>query len=136
MPAKFHSIYKYASDFVEVLRSKTPKIIYKTSEVKCYLMENDPFYNFEIKFADKAKLVYQVSSSETLLTTKSGKKMRINPYDDYDDLDENYKLYIDSFFKYLKKCLEIERQIEHKQDRLVFPVQINGKSPNYEHVNP
>jgi len=44
--------YKYAYDFVKVIKSKTPKVIYANDVLKCYLMENDPLPNAEVEFIE------------------------------------------------------------------------------------
>jgi len=37
-------------DFIKILKSKTPKIIYANDILKCYMMENEPLSNIEIEF--------------------------------------------------------------------------------------
>jgi hypothetical protein len=50
LPTKLKPWYKYAMDFVQVIRQKTPKIIYATKLLKCYMMENDPLNTVELEF--------------------------------------------------------------------------------------
>ena len=50
LPSKLKPWYKYASDFVNVTKLKTPRIIYANNVLKCYFMENDPFNTCEVEF--------------------------------------------------------------------------------------
>ena len=53
LPSKLKPWYKYALDFIKVIKSKTHKIIYANNILKCYVMENEPFPNIEIEFFEK-----------------------------------------------------------------------------------
>ena len=50
LPSKLKPWYKYASDFIRVTKSKTPRIIYANNILKCYYMEDDPLNSFEVEF--------------------------------------------------------------------------------------
>lgn len=52
LPSKLKPWYKYGMDFVRVMKSKTPKIIYGNDILKCYMMENEPLANIEIEFLE------------------------------------------------------------------------------------
>ena len=58
MPSKLRPWYKYAMDFVAVVRSKTPRIVYANDFLKCYLMDNPPLANIEIEYKDRALLLF------------------------------------------------------------------------------
>ena len=58
LPQKYWKKYQYAAKFVNVLRSKTPKITYYTSLAKCMLMENSPKANFEVLFYDGKCVIF------------------------------------------------------------------------------
>jgi len=47
IPEKHFKKYSYASKFVDLVKSKTPKITYYSTLAKCFLMENDPEPDFE-----------------------------------------------------------------------------------------
>lgn len=47
---KYWRKYQYASRFVQLVRSKSPKITYFTRYAKCVLMENSPGADFEVWF--------------------------------------------------------------------------------------
>lgn len=49
---KYWRKYQYASRFVQLVRSKSPKITYFTRYAKCVLMENSPGADFEVWFYD------------------------------------------------------------------------------------
>lgn len=52
LPEKYWRKYQYASRFIQLVRSKTPKITYFTRYAKCILMENSPGADFEVWFYD------------------------------------------------------------------------------------
>lgn len=49
---KYWRKYQYASRFVQLVRSKSPKITYFTRYAKCVLMENSPGADCEVWFYD------------------------------------------------------------------------------------
>lgn len=49
---KYWRKYQYASRFVHLVRSKSPKITYFSRYAKCILMENSPDADFEVWFYD------------------------------------------------------------------------------------
>lgn len=55
LPSNFWKNYVYASKFVNVIKSKTPKITCYTDQAKCFLMENSPNPDFEAKFYNTGK---------------------------------------------------------------------------------
>ncbi|XP_063934140.1 serine/threonine-protein kinase PLK4-like isoform X2 [Zophobas morio] len=48
LPEKYHKLYEYARSFVELVRSKTPKVTFYTDKARCMLMET--LAHFECKF--------------------------------------------------------------------------------------
>ncbi|XP_013418582.1 serine/threonine-protein kinase PLK4 [Lingula anatina] len=56
LPSKYWKKYQYAARFVKLVRSKTPKVTMYTTKAKCMLMENSPSADFEVVFADGAKV--------------------------------------------------------------------------------
>lgn len=50
LPGKYWKKYQYAAKFVQLVRSKTPKVTLYTKEAKCMLMENFPGADFEACF--------------------------------------------------------------------------------------
>ncbi len=43
-------------DFIAVIRKKTPKVIYLSKYLKCYMMEDAPLNTLEIVFTEAAVL--------------------------------------------------------------------------------
>ena len=50
LPNRYWRKYNYASNFVDLVRSKTPKVTLYTDQAKCILMENGPSPDFEACF--------------------------------------------------------------------------------------
>jgi len=63
LPKKYWKKYQYASRFVNLVRSKTPKITLYSNRAKCMLMENEPNPDFEVIFYDGRICCYFVSLS-------------------------------------------------------------------------
>lgn len=49
---KYWKKYQYAAKFVQLVRTKTPKVTFYTRYAKCMLMENSPPADVEICFYD------------------------------------------------------------------------------------
>ncbi|KAJ3008027.1 UNVERIFIED_CONTAM: Serine/threonine-protein kinase plk4, partial [Siphonaria sp. JEL0065] len=49
-------IHAYAAKFIDLIRSKTPKIIFYSPQAKCQLMENFPDPDFEMAFYNGVKV--------------------------------------------------------------------------------
>ena len=49
---KYWKKYQYASKFVQLVKSKTPKVTLYTKYAKCMLMENSPDADLEVCFYD------------------------------------------------------------------------------------
>ncbi len=64
LPSKLKPWYKYASDFIRVTKSKTPRIIYANNILKCYYMENDPLNSFEVEFTQNYPTKNQTRSNK------------------------------------------------------------------------
>ena len=50
LPPRYWKKYQYAAQFVQLVRSKTPKVTLYTEQAKCMLMENGPSPDFEACF--------------------------------------------------------------------------------------
>ncbi len=50
LPSRYWKKYNYASSYVDMVRSRTPKVITYSDEAKCMLMENGPNADFEALF--------------------------------------------------------------------------------------
>lgn len=114
LPKQFASIYKYAYDFVNILKSKTPKVILRGDDYKCYLMENEPLHNVEFAKRDGTKACYQMSSSTITITLPDKAQLQVNPYKEFDSLSEEMKALVEELFEAARQCEEVEKWAESK----------------------
>lgn len=68
LPARYWKKYQYASQFVQLVRSKTPKVTLYSDQAKCMLMENAPNPDFEACFYS-GELLPQLYSGTILIHT-------------------------------------------------------------------
>ncbi|KAF2359780.1 Protein kinase domain [Trinorchestia longiramus] len=66
LPSSCWKKYIYASRFVDVVKTKTPKITYYSPQAKCILMENSPDADFEATFFESGVKVLLSGSSITV----------------------------------------------------------------------
>ncbi|XP_036618651.1 serine/threonine-protein kinase PLK4 isoform X2 [Trichosurus vulpecula] len=131
LPEKYWRKYQYASRFVQLVRSKTPKITYFSKYAKCILMENAPHADFEVWFYDGAK----IHKTEDLINVieKSGKSYTLKGETAIDGLKEEIKVYVDHANEEHRFCLELEScvsAVERKNGRLSFPLVVGRKPGN------
>ncbi|KAI8052265.1 hypothetical protein BDF22DRAFT_512533 [Syncephalis plumigaleata] len=128
LPEQYHRKYAYASRFVELVRSRTPKITYFSSEAQCSLMENGPNADFEVKFYDGWKIQYSARRKELEVTEpvpthassssspSSGRQRstpithRFDPERDLLDLAPPIATRFQHARDILARCLDAERQ--------------------------
>ncbi|KAJ3412208.1 hypothetical protein HDV05_001118 [Chytridiales sp. JEL 0842] len=100
LPTNVLKIYKYAAKFVDLVKSKTPKIIFYSPQAKCMIMENGPHPDFEVAFYNGVKCHHSSSkdllefkmprkSSETDTTHYETHRFTLSPYAIFDDDKEN-----------------------------------------------
>lgn len=102
---------KLGSEFLQVLKSKTPKVTVEESGARCMLMSNSPFPNFEVDFEDGTRVKYQVGSELFSVSTLSGKEFKINPYLDQRSLGHNLEKVLSISMDGLKKCLAKDKSV-------------------------
>ncbi|XP_069781346.1 serine/threonine-protein kinase PLK4 [Narcine bancroftii] len=130
LPESYWKKYQYASKFVQLVRSKTPKITLYTKYGKCMLMENNPQADVEICFYDGAKInkisefIRVVEKSGKSHTLKGGK---------ISDVGEEIKCYVEHAHEAHQTCLDLESIIavqERKTEKQMsfFPI-IIGRRP-------
>ena len=105
MKRSIWKMFKLGSEFLEVLRSKTPKVMVEEQGARCMLMSNCPFPNFEADFEDGTRVKYQVGSEVFLVFTIDGRELRINPYMDQQALGSKLENVLEVAMDGLKKCL-------------------------------
>ena len=102
-------LYKLGKDFLDVIKSKTPKIIIEEKNATCMLMRNTPFPNFEANFINGVRVMYQVGSEVFTIFTE-GREIQVNPYLDIKSLNLDLSLILETTMEGLKKCLNKERE--------------------------
>ncbi|XP_062964467.1 serine/threonine-protein kinase PLK4 isoform X1 [Cynocephalus volans] len=130
LPEKYWRKYQYASRFVQLVRSKSPKITYFTRYAKCILMENSPCADFEVWFYDGAKI--HKAEDVIQVIEKTGKSYTLNGESEVNSLKEDIKIYMDHANEGHHICLALESIIseEEKKSRSAsfFPI-IVGRKP-------
>jgi polo-like kinase 4 len=107
-PAK---MLRIGTEFLQVLRSKTPKVVVEEQGARCMLMSNSPFPNFEVDFHDGCRVRYQVGSDVFLVTQPDGKEIEINPYLDQRNKENRLQRVLEIAMDGLKKCLAKEKHV-------------------------
>ncbi|XP_054417876.1 serine/threonine-protein kinase PLK4 isoform X2 [Pteronotus mesoamericanus] len=131
LPEKYWRKYQYASRFVQLVRSKSPKITYFTRYAKCVLMENSPGADFEVWFYDGAK----IHKTEALIHVieKTGKSYTLNGENEVNSLKEEIKMYMEHANEGHRVCLALESIIAEEEkksgDASFFPI-IIGRKPS------
>lgn len=132
LPEKYWRKYQYASRFVQLVRSKSPKITYFTRYAKCILMENSPGADFEVWFYDGAK----IHKTEDLIQVieKSGKSYTLKDENEIHSLKEEIKIYMDHANEAHRICLALESVISEEEKKSssapFFPIIVGRKPGN------
>ncbi|XP_065733538.1 serine/threonine-protein kinase PLK4 isoform X1 [Phocoena phocoena] len=131
LPEKYWRKYQYASRFVQLVRSKSPKITYFTRYAKCVLMENSPGADFEVWFYDGAK----IHKTEDLIQVieKTGKSYTLKGESEVNSLKEEIKIYMNHANEGHRICLALESIISEEEKKSgsapFFPI-IVGRKPS------
>ncbi|XP_044129465.1 serine/threonine-protein kinase PLK4 [Bufo gargarizans] len=130
LPEKYWKKYQYASKFIQLVRSKTPKVTYYTRYAKCMLMENHPSADFEACFYDGAKI--HKTADFIRVIEKSGKSYTLKDGGRVNGLSDEIKCYVDHANESHQVCLSLESAInieEKKGDNIsLFPITF-GRRP-------
>ncbi|XP_010975969.1 serine/threonine-protein kinase PLK4 isoform X1 [Camelus dromedarius] len=131
LPEKYWRKYQYASRFVQLVRSKSPKITYFTRYAKCVLMENSPGADFEVWFYDGAKIHKTEDSVQVI--EKTGKSYTLKGESEVNSLKEEMKMYMDHANEGHRICLALECIISEEEKKNgnapFFPI-IIGRKPS------
>ncbi|KAM6220774.1 serine/threonine-protein kinase PLK4 isoform 2-T2 [Rhynchocyon petersi] len=120
LPEKYWKKYQYASRFVQLVRSKSPKITYFTKYAKCILMENSPDADFEVWFYDGTKI--HRTEDVIQVIEKTGKSYTLKGESEVNSLKEEIKLYLGHANEGHRICLALESVISEEEKR-------NGNAP-------
>ncbi|XP_055503575.1 serine/threonine-protein kinase PLK4 [Leucoraja erinacea] len=134
LPESYWKKYQYASKFVQLVRSKTPKITLYTKYGKCMLMENGPQADAEVCFYDGAKV--NKTSEIIRIIEKSGKSHTLRG-GKMNDLGEGIKCYMEHAQEAHQTCLELESIIAAQEGRKekqisFFPIIIGRRPANID----
>ncbi|KAI9100691.1 hypothetical protein DFS34DRAFT_615441 [Phlyctochytrium arcticum] len=135
LPESFAKKYRYAARFVDLVRSKTPKIIFYSPQAKCMLMENAPLADFEMVFYSGTRTHYSVPKGEMEIRMPAGhgrneaETVRIQvPLDDGGggnvdvDISPTVAPIVKHVQECLKQCVDVERSGKLEDPGTRFPV--------------
>ncbi|KAJ7326970.1 hypothetical protein JRQ81_016729 [Phrynocephalus forsythii] len=131
LPEKYWKKYQYAAKFVQLVRSKTPKVTFYTKYAKCMLMENSPPADVEICFYDGAKI--HKTAGVIRVIEKSGKIYTIK--ENEMELERDIQIYVDHANEGHRICLALESAIlaeERSENVPFFPIIVGRKPGNPE----
>ncbi|XP_042356593.1 serine/threonine-protein kinase PLK4 isoform X2 [Plectropomus leopardus] len=133
LPEKYWKKYQYASKFVQLVKSKTPKVTLYTKYAKVMLMENSPNADLEVCFYDGAKTH---KTSELLrVVEKSGKSYTVKGEVGLSGLSPESRLYVELSDEGHSMCLSLEAAITAEEQRSTknvpfFPITIGRRPAN------
>uniref|UniRef100_A0A672IKJ8 Serine/threonine-protein kinase PLK4 n=1 Tax=Salarias fasciatus TaxID=181472 RepID=A0A672IKJ8_SALFA len=115
LPEKYWKKYQYASKFVQLVKSKTPKVTLYTKYAKVMLMENSPSADLEVCFYDGAKTH---KTSELLrVVEKSGKSCTVKGEVGLSGLSPESRQYVELSDEGHAVCLSLEAAIAAEEQR-------------------
>ncbi|XP_030299740.1 serine/threonine-protein kinase PLK4 isoform X2 [Sparus aurata] len=131
LPEKYWKKYQYASKFVQLVKSKTPKVTLYTKNAKVMLMENSPTADLEVCFYDGAKT--HKTSELVRVVEKSGKSYTVKGEVGLSGLSPESRLYVELSDEGHSMCLSLEAAITAEEQRSTknvpfFPITI-GRRP-------
>uniref|UniRef100_A0A8C7XCQ2 Serine/threonine-protein kinase PLK4 n=1 Tax=Oryzias sinensis TaxID=183150 RepID=A0A8C7XCQ2_9TELE len=131
LPEKYWKKYQYASKFVQLVKSKTPKVTLYTKFAKVMLMENSPNADLEVCFYDGAKT--HKTPELIRVVEKSGKSYTVKGDVGLGGLSPESRLYVELSDEGHSMCLSLEAAITAEEQRSnkkvpFFPITI-GRRP-------
>ncbi|NXN95580.1 PLK4 kinase, partial [Rhinopomastus cyanomelas] len=133
LPEKYWKKYQYAAKFVQLVRTKTPKVTFYSRYAKCMLMENSPAADVEVCFYDGAKI--HKTAGVTRVIEKSGKSFTLKAESPV-CLKKEIQVYMDHADEAHRICLALESAVlqEEKRSEHVpfFPIIVGRKPGNTE----
>ncbi|XP_038063268.1 serine/threonine-protein kinase PLK4-like [Patiria miniata] len=109
LPSKYWKKYQYAAKFVQLVRSKTPKVTLYTKEAKCMLMENAPGADFEACFYEGTKL--HLLGQTLQITESCGKATSVDVSSGCQAIPADAQAKVDHMHAVHRQCLELEAAI-------------------------
>ncbi|XP_054652355.1 serine/threonine-protein kinase PLK4 [Dunckerocampus dactyliophorus] len=135
LPEKYWKKYQYASRFVQLVKSKTPKVTLYTKYAKVMLMENSPNADLEVCFYDGAKT--HKTSELVRVVEKSGKSCTVKGEGGLSGLSPENRAYVEQSDEGHSLCLSLEAAITLEEERSTkkvpfFPITIGRRPVNPE----
>uniref|UniRef100_A0A8C2ZCN0 Serine/threonine-protein kinase SAK n=1 Tax=Cyclopterus lumpus TaxID=8103 RepID=A0A8C2ZCN0_CYCLU len=133
LPEKYWKKYQYASRFVQLVKSKTPKVTFYTKYAKVMLMENSPNADLEVCFYDGAKT--HKTTELVRVVEKSGKSYTVKGEVGLSGLSPESRLYVEMSDEGHGMCLSLEAAITAEEQRSAkkipfFPITIGRRPAN------
>uniref|UniRef100_A0A6Q2WRZ0 Serine/threonine-protein kinase PLK4 n=1 Tax=Esox lucius TaxID=8010 RepID=A0A6Q2WRZ0_ESOLU len=127
LPEKYWKKYQYASKFVQLVKSKTPKVTLYTKYAKCMLMENSPKADLEVCFYDGAKT--HLTSELVRVVEKTGKSYTVKGEVGLSGLSPESRVYVELSDEGHRMCLSLEAAITAEEQHSAkstpfFPITI------------
>ncbi|TPX51472.1 hypothetical protein SeLEV6574_g00253 [Synchytrium endobioticum] len=107
LPSSYFKKYRYACRFVDLVRSKTPKVLFYSPQAKSILMENGPLADFEMVFYSDVKVHYSVAKNSLQITCKKPGSIGTETHtvDTSNVANLSLQPHIVPIFKHVQECL-------------------------------
>ncbi|TSN67064.1 Serine/threonine-protein kinase PLK4 [Bagarius yarrelli] len=134
LPEKYWKKYQYATKFVQLVKSKTPKVTLYTKFAKCMLMENSPNADLEMCFYDGAKT--HKTSDQVRVVEKNGKSYTVKGDVGLSgSVSPECRRYMEHTDEGHRMCLSLEAAISAEEQRSAgstpfFPITIGRRPTN------
>ncbi|XP_038604357.1 serine/threonine-protein kinase PLK4 [Tachyglossus aculeatus] len=136
LPEKYWRKYEYAARFIQLVRSKTPKVTLFTRHAKCVLMENAPSPDFEVWFYDGTKI--REAEGSTQMTEPSGRSWVFRGESEAVRPEPEARVYMDHADEGRRICLALESLLSEQEKRSggcgvpFFPIVVGRKPSQLE----
>lgn len=131
LPSKYWKKYQYATQFVHLVRKKTPKVTMYSKHAKCTLMENSPHADFEVCFYNGAK-VHQ-SQKCTRIIEPGGVSYTLESVGGIEGATHDMKPLLEHAQNLYKQCVHLERVMNKEESNSnggqYFPFIVCRKPP-------
>jgi hypothetical protein len=108
LPAKYHSVYKYAYEVINLIKAKIPKVKLENQTGRFHLMMNEPYPNYEAYFSNRLVVKHIVNTDVIKLATDQGEKTVSLSSGDIERLDQETQDLVKTALRYLELCLKSE----------------------------
>lgn len=113
LSSKYWKKYQYATNFVHLVRKKTPKVTMYSKHAKCMLMENSPHPDFEVCFYNGAKI--HQSHQCTRIVEPGGVSYTLESVGGVEGATQEMKPLLEHAQKCYQQCVHLERLISKEE---------------------